>query len=252
MDWPYPFWIAHRGAGKQAPENTAGAFRTGAAAGFRGFECDVQLSADGVPFLLHDDTLERTTNGQGLACTQPWAVLAQLDAGSWHSPAFVGEPLASLAQLSASAADLGWALNLELKPSPGEAERVGAGVARWLSDHWKGGIPPLLSSFDPQALRAAQAADPHWPLALLVERWSAEIPALALSLHVRAVVSHHASLTADGVRALHTAGLKALCYTVNEEPDAERLIGAGVDGLITDRLDLPLHVASTRHPHAGF
>ena len=59
-DWPYPFWIAHRGAGRLAPENTLAAFRHGAAHGYRMAECDAKLSADGVPFLLHDSTLERT------------------------------------------------------------------------------------------------------------------------------------------------------------------------------------------------
>ena len=77
--WPFPLWIAHRGAGKLAPENTLAAFRLGAAHGYRAFECDVKLSADGVPFLLHDDTLERTSNGQGIAGEQPWAVISQLD-----------------------------------------------------------------------------------------------------------------------------------------------------------------------------
>ena len=62
--WPYPLWIAHRGAGKLAPENTLAAFRLGAAHGYRAFECDVKLSADGVPFLLHDAELDRTSNGQ--------------------------------------------------------------------------------------------------------------------------------------------------------------------------------------------
>ena len=66
-DWPYPFWIAHRGAGKLAPENTLAAFRLGAEHGFRMFECDAKLSADGLPFLLHDSTLERTSNGHGVA-----------------------------------------------------------------------------------------------------------------------------------------------------------------------------------------
>src|SRR5659263_487313 len=94
--WPYPRWIAHRGAGKLAPENTLTAFRLGASHGYRMFECDVKLSADGVPFLLHDDTLDRTTNGKGVAGEQPWEVLSKLDAGSWHSPEFAGEPLPRL------------------------------------------------------------------------------------------------------------------------------------------------------------
>ena len=65
--WPYPRWIAHRGAGKLAPENTLAAFRLGAQHGYRMFECDAKLSSDGVLFLLHDATLERTTNGHGAA-----------------------------------------------------------------------------------------------------------------------------------------------------------------------------------------
>ena len=238
MAWPYPFWIAHRGAGKQAPENTLAAFRVGHAAGFRGFECDVQLSADGVPFLLHDDTLERTTNGQGLGCVLDWAVLQHLDAGSWHSATHVGEPPASLAGLAELASAWNLALNLELKPSPGQAERVGAGVARWLRAHWQAPCPPLLSSFEPEALHAAHAADAQWPLALLLEQWHANAPAQALALHARAVVCHHASLDPAAIAALHAQGLKALSYTVNEAAEVQRLRAAGIDGLITDRLDL--------------
>lgn len=238
MSWPYPFWIAHRGAGKQAPENTLAAFRLGHAEGFRGFECDVQLSADGQPFLLHDDTLERTTNGTGLACTLDWSVLAGLDAGGWHSAPFVGEPPASLAALATLAQQWDLAINLELKPSPGEAARVGDGVARWLRRHWQAPCPPLLSSFEPAALQAAHAADGDWPLALLLERWQPDAPEQALALHARAVVCHHASLDAAAVQALHDQGLKALSYTVNDAAEVSRLRRAGIDGLITDRLDL--------------
>ncbi|MBB5204370.1 glycerophosphoryl diester phosphodiesterase [Inhella inkyongensis] len=250
MAWPYPFWIAHRGAGKEAPENTLAAFHVGHAAGFMGFECDVQLSADGRPFLLHDDELDRTTNGSGLACTQEWAVLQGLDAGSWHSAPFVGEPLASLAGLAAWAQALGLALNLELKPSPGEAERVGDGVARWLRQHWQASVPPLLSSFDPEALRAAYAADADWPLALLLTQWRPDAPELALQLHAKAVVCQYRSLDGAGIQALHGAGLRALCYTVNEATEAKRLIDAGIDGLITDRMDLPKLVARPPRPSA--
>ena len=92
-DWPYPYWIAHRGAGKRAPENTLAAFREGAAQGFRMFECDVKLSADDVPFLLHDSGLERTTSGLGIAGERPWTALSQLDAGSWHDARHAGETI---------------------------------------------------------------------------------------------------------------------------------------------------------------
>ncbi len=97
--WPYPRTIAHRGAGKLAPENTLAAFRLGASFGYSAFEFDVKLSADGKSFLLHDDTLDRTTSGRGRADALTFGELAQLDAGTWHSPAFAGEPLPSLASI---------------------------------------------------------------------------------------------------------------------------------------------------------
>lgn len=117
-DWPYPFWIAHRGAGKLAPENTAAAFHLGHRLGWRMAECDVKLSADGVPFLLHDDTLERTTSGYGPAAARSWAELSRLDAGAWHSPAHAGQPLMMLAQLAAWSQEAATELNLEIKPCP--------------------------------------------------------------------------------------------------------------------------------------
>ena len=81
-DWPYPLWIAHRGAGKLAPENTLAAFRLGEAHGYRAFECDVKLSADGQPFLLHDTTLQRSTPDRGTAGDRPWSELSRLAAGA--------------------------------------------------------------------------------------------------------------------------------------------------------------------------
>ncbi|MDP9124581.1 MAG: glycerophosphodiester phosphodiesterase, partial [Pseudomonadota bacterium] len=115
-DWPYPFWIAHRGAGKRAPENTLAAFREGAAQGFRMFECDVKLSADDVPFLLHDSALERTTSGMGAAGGRPWAALSQLDAGSWLAARYAGEAIPTLLAIARFVLANGLAVNLEIKP----------------------------------------------------------------------------------------------------------------------------------------
>ena len=115
--WPYPRWIAHRGAGKLAPENTLAAFRLGAQYGYRMFECDAKLSSDGVPFLMHDATLERTTNGHGTGGDLPWAQLAQLDAGAWHSRSHAGEPLPTLENLARYCIANGFFLNIEIKPS---------------------------------------------------------------------------------------------------------------------------------------
>ena len=126
-NWPYPRWVAHRGAGKLAPENTLAAFKLGASHGYRMFECDVKLSADGVPFLLHDATLERTTTGKGKGGALPWSQLSQLDAGSWHSRAHAGEPLSSLESIARYCLHNGHFLNIEIKPTPGVERHTG----RW-------------------------------------------------------------------------------------------------------------------------
>ncbi len=128
--WPLPLWIAHRGAGRRAPENTLAAFRLGAAHGYRAFECDVKLSADGVPFLLHDSTLERTTNGRGVAGERPWAELSRLDAGGWHSRAYAGEPMPSLDAIARYVQRNDFALNVEIKPTPETEHETGLAVGR--------------------------------------------------------------------------------------------------------------------------
>ena len=141
--WPYPRWIAHRGAGKLAPENTLAAFRVGAAHGYRAFECDIKLSADGRPFLLHDTTLERTTSATGTAGELPWAELSQLDAGGWHSRQFAGEPLPSLAAVAAFVRANGFALNIEIKPTPGQEDLTGRVVAEQAARLWMNQPLPL-------------------------------------------------------------------------------------------------------------
>lgn len=127
--WPYPRAIAHRGAGKLAPENTLAAFRHGAGFGYRMFEFDVKLSGDGVAVLLHDATLERTTSGHGRIDALSFGQIAQLDAGSWHSPAFAGEPVPTLAAVARYLRANGLLANIEIKPVPGTEWRTGAALA---------------------------------------------------------------------------------------------------------------------------
>jgi glycerophosphoryl diester phosphodiesterase len=236
--WPYPLWIAHRGAGRLAPENTLAAFRVGAAHGYRAFECDVKLSADGVPFLLHDATLERTTPERGTAGERPWAELSRIDAGGWHSRAFAGEPIPSLDAVARYVLRNGFALNVEIKPTPGTELATGEAVAAACARLWPATTtPPLLSSFRPEALAGAKAAAPALPRALLLDSlWPAWVD-VARSLDVVAVVANHALVDEALVAQLHAGGLRALCYTVNDPAEARRLVGLGIDGLITDAVD---------------
>ena len=256
-DWPYPFWIAHRGAGTLAPENTMAAFRLGAQHGYRCFECDVKLSADGVPFLLHDATLERTTSGHGVAGDLSWAQLAKLDAGSWHGPRFAGEPLPTLQGLADYLLANGFTVNLELKPTPGHAARTGAAVAAAVLRLWHGQrSQPLLSSFEPDALRAARATAPHARRALLLDRLPPAPLELAQALQCAALVTDHALMDEALAAALHAVGLRALVYTVNDAARARQLLALGVDGIITDAVDrlgpgAQAHGQTPDRPEAG-
>jgi glycerophosphoryl diester phosphodiesterase len=241
-DWPYPRWVAHRGAGKLAPENTLAAFRLGARYGYRMFECDVKLSADEVPFLLHDATLERTTNGRGIAGQLSWAELSRLDAGSWHSRAYAGEPIASLEAVARYCLGNGFALNIEIKPTPGVESQTGALVADAAARLWAhppaAAMAPLLTSFSPDALEAAQSAQPHLPRGLLLEQlWTGWLET-ALRLGCVAVVCNQALWDESSVRQARSAGLRMSSYTVNDEWAAERLLALGTDAIITDRVDL--------------
>lgn len=236
--WPYPLWIAHRGAGTLAPENTLAAFEVGLARGYRMAECDVSLSADGIAFLLHDARLERTTSGRGVAHRETWDRLVRLDAGAWHGPRYVGEPLASLAALVALAQARGLALNLELKPGPGDDERCGRLAAAEALRLWTSQQPlPLLSSFSRPTLAAARDAAPALPRAHLFEQLSPDWLDSARGLGCVAIVVQHQALDAAAIAAAHAVGLRVLAYTVNDAAVAERLLRAGIDGLITDAVD---------------
>ena len=112
--------IAHRGASGQAPENTLASLYKAHDIGVNYVEFDVTLSADKQPVIFHDATLERTTNGQGVINEKTWADLKPLDAGSWFSPDYAGEPIPNLSQYLEALAETGLYFNLEIKPSQGD------------------------------------------------------------------------------------------------------------------------------------
>ena len=238
-DWPYPRWVAHRGAGKLAPENTLAAFKLGARNGYRMFECDVKLSSDGVPFLLHDDTLERTTDGHGTAGLQTWQTLQKLDAGSWHSNPYTGEPLPSLETIAAYCTANDFDLNIEIKPTTGTDRHTGDVVAEHASRLWqKSTRKPLLTSFKPDALQAAQEAAPSLPRGLLLhELWTGWLET-GLMLGCQAIVGNHKLWDNSSMTQAKSAGFKTLSYTVNDEAEVQRLLALGMDSIITDRVDL--------------
>ncbi len=236
MPWPHPRIIVHRGGGILAPENTLAGIAKASALGFSAVEFDVMLAADGVPILMHDETLERTTSGRGQAASLDSASLARLDAGSWFSPEYAGERVPSLVEAAELCRKLGLWANVEIKPAQGAEALTGATVAAMSAESWRDAPSlPVLSSFSEQALRAAHA---QFALGMLVGRIPTDWRERLTSLDCASLHCDYRGLTAEQVVKVHEAGYALLCYTVNDERAARRLLAWGVDAIITDRLDL--------------
>lgn len=235
--WPYSRYIAHRGGGRLAPENTLAAMRVGAAHGFTMFEYDVKLSHDNVLVLMHDDNVDRTSNGTGPAAAKPYAELAQLDFGAWHSAAYAGEPLPTLTAVARYTVANHIASNVEIKPCPGREAETGAAVALACKQLWQdAGTPPLLSSFAEDALQAALEAAPELPRALLVQKVPADWRERLAKYKCVALNINQQDATRELIDAVHAAGYRIAAWTVNDPERARLLLDWGIDGIFTDEL----------------
>lgn len=236
--WPHPRIIGHRGGGTLAPENTLAAIRKAAELGFDGVEFDVMLSSDGVPVLIHDETLERTTNGRGSVAATPFAKLASLDAGAWFGPEHRGEPLPTLEQAGRLCIELGLWANIEIKPAKGFERETATVASELVARLWtRGSRKPLLSSFHETCLEAARAAVPELERGYLTDRIEPGSREAARRLGCVSVHCNCARLAKAQADQIKGAGLGLLCYTVNETDLARRLFSWGVDAIFTDRLD---------------
>jgi glycerophosphoryl diester phosphodiesterase len=239
VNWAYPRVIAHRCGGALAPENTLAGLRVAAGHGCKGVEFDVMLSGDGTPVLIHDETLERTTDGRGRVAETSDAELARLDAGGWHSAPFAGEPLPSFGDAAELCQALGLWANVEIKPSTGadaETARKVAGEAREL---WNGNAQrPLLSSFSIHALEVARQVAPDIPRGLLVVQPPSDWLGLARRLDCVTLHCSRKHFSTALLEAARRAGMPLLVYTVNDIEDAMQLLHSGVAAVFTDRIDL--------------
>jgi glycerophosphoryl diester phosphodiesterase len=167
-----------------------------------------------------------------------WTELSRLDAGSWHTRGHAGEPIPSLELIARYVQRNGFALNVEIKPTPGQEHATGQAVGRACLHLWDSPAPLLLfSSFRPEALQGARETAPQIPRALLLDTLWPGWWDMALALGCVAVVTNYNVMDAALIERLHGAGLRALCYTVNDPAEVQRLLGLGIDGLITDAVD---------------
>ncbi|MGB7963740.1 MAG: glycerophosphodiester phosphodiesterase [Propionicimonas sp.] len=231
---------AHRGARRQAPENTLPAFRRAIELGAEGVEFDVQLSADGVSVVIHDETLDRTTDGHGRVVDHTLGELRALDASA-GKPGFPGVVIPTLDEVLAVFAPTELAVNIELKNSvveyPGLEEAVLAAVS-------KHGLERrvVLSSFNADSVARLQDLT-SIPRAFVYDRllrrpWAvaARLGAVAVHPPSRFVVSPRY------VTRAHQAGLAVRVWTVNSERELRRMYHCGVDGVFSDVPDVALAV----------
>jgi len=231
--------IAHRGASAAAPPNTLAAFEKAIELGADGVEFDVHLSADGVPVIIHDFTVGATTDGSGRVTDKTLAQLKQLDAGSHFDPAFAGERIPTLEEvLEAVGSRL--LLNIELKTTSLRDNGLEPTVITQVEQH---GLSDsvLFSSFNPFSLRRAKRIAPHIPVGLL---YSPGLPLPLRHAWLAPMFPHearhpeHTMVNTHCMARARRRGYWVNTWTVDDPDDMRRLIGLGVDGIITNVPDV--------------
>lgn len=220
-----PLLIGHRGARGLAPENTLLAMDAGIAAGCTWLEFDVQLHPEGELFLLHDLTLNRTSNGHGLASAHSWAALRALDAGQGQHIPTLDETLDFIDQRAS--------VNIELKSWDGTAAAVAEVLRARLAEGWPAnGF--MVSSFHLPELYEFKQLLPQVPIAVLLCGVPLDWAACASELQARALNQSSEFVDTRLIADAKSRGLKVNVYTVNDAEEYARLAAMGVDGVFTD------------------
>lgn len=232
----HPPVIAHRGASADAPENTLAAIRAAREQGANWIELDVKISYDGVPLLMHDETLDRTTDGSGLIAEKNWSDMAKLDAGLSFSPVFKGEPIPHLADAVNAVLQNKMSLILEIKPCPGRAKATSMVAVIELAKIWpEGDFYPMISSFDIESLEIAAQLEPQWPRSLLLDTWAEDWRERMARTGACAISVEESLLTSERMAAFQSLALPVVAYTVNDPARAKELLAWGVAAVYADK-----------------
>ncbi len=234
-----PWIFAHRGACRVAPENTLPAFQAAIDLGADGIELDVQYSSDGKLVVIHNPTLDKTTNGEGRVTAHTFEELRALDAGAWFAPQFAGTPIPTLDEVLALARGK-LLVNIELKALDAPTVDLGVDVVARVRAHAMAD-QVVISSFNPLALRRAKKAGPEIECALLtapdLPGWMRSRFTFWLS-RMESIHPEHPMVDEAYMAWARRRRLPVRPWTVNEEADMRRLIALGVDAIITDVPDV--------------
>ncbi len=230
-----PRIVGHRGAPRLAPENTLASFRAAADSGAKAIEFDVALTFDSRPVVIHDASLERTTDGDGLLSETTLEALSGLDAGSWFDPAFAGEVVPTLEETIDLLNTLDLDADIELKPDPGREVKTAQETLRLARACWpEHKNPPVITSFSRVALAAAKEESPDWPRGLCFDLLPDDWREAATSLDISLVCPNADRLTAEQAAILVASGIEIMAWTVNDIDAAQRILQWGVSSLCTD------------------
>lgn len=231
-----PYVAAHRGESATTPENTMPAFRAAVASGADLVETDVQLTSDRIPVLLHDTTVDRTTDGEGLVSELTFAEVRALDAGSWYAPEYAGTRIPMfddlLNFLALEATDVRALVELKGTWDVDETRLLVSSVrARGLQER------VVFASFSEKSLQSLRESGPEFARALLISELPDYPVAAAARVGAIAIMTRLDSVQdrPGVVQELHAAGLSILIYTLNDEALWDAAYRLGVDGIITDR-----------------
>jgi glycerophosphoryl diester phosphodiesterase len=231
-------FIAHRGASAHAPENTLVAYQLAADAGFGWIEVDTQLSRDGRAVMMHDATVDRTTDGSGHVCSLDFAALRDLDAGR-SQPGHARAQIPTLEETIACVLDRDLGLVLEIKPIWGADIEHGRAVARVVEAMWPRDNDRLVvSSFSASCLLAFGRTAPWVSLALAADVVVANPQEYIDMLGVSSFHLNYRFALDQGIEGLLASGAHVAVATVNDHDLAATLLARGVHGVMTDRIDV--------------
>jgi glycerophosphoryl diester phosphodiesterase len=236
---PKPALIAHRGSSSYAPENTISAFELAVTQTADAIELDVQLSSDGYVVVMHDSTVNRTTDGIGSVREMTLASLKKLDAGAYYDVAFRGERIPTLEEVFEAVGKCIF-INIELKPDLSMAKTLAYKVAQAV-ELYSMTESVLFSSFDPLVLWRMKKLSPRVPCGLLALPGLGGWPMRHLGRRIvpcQALHPHFSSVSKGLTNAVHQSGQRLYVYTVNEPDEMRRMVMLGVDGIITDNPEL--------------
>lgn len=223
--------IAHRGASAFAPENTLAAFMKAKTLGFSWVEFDVMQAGSGELVVIHDETLERTTNGLGLVSETTYQEIKALDAGSWFSAAFADEKIPTLESVLALLQQHQLAANIEIKALDGHEAETAQKVLSLIQSY---SMPVLISSFSHAILYEVRKQSATVPLGFLMHEWENNWRGVAQQLHCVAVNVNEEILSAERVSEIKASGFFLAAYTVNQLDRAKQLFAWGVDAVFSD------------------